>query len=107
MNQWSARYALCLASLTIVLTFMSIATGDTMGPRIVDQKEFSIIGIEARTNNVKEMTGDGVIPKQWEKFIKEGILQKIPNKPIRTFSWFTRTTRVTGTATILTSLERK
>jgi predicted transcriptional regulator YdeE len=80
VNQWSGRYALCLAGLTIVLTLMSIATGDTMGPRIVDQKEFSIIGIEARTNNVKEMTGDGVIPKQWEKFIKEGILQKISNK---------------------------
>jgi predicted transcriptional regulator YdeE len=80
VNQWSARYVLCLASLTIVLTFMSIATGDTMGPRIVDQKEFSIIGIEARTNNAKEETGNGIIPKQWDKFIKEGILQKIPNK---------------------------
>jgi predicted transcriptional regulator YdeE len=80
VNQGSTRRALCLTSLTIVLTFMTIAAGDTGGPKIVDQKEFSIIGIEARTNNAKEMNGDGVIPKQWDNFFKEGILQKIPNK---------------------------
>ena len=51
-----------------------------MGPKIVEHKEFSIIGIEARTNNAKEATGNGIIPKQWDKFFKEGILQKIPSK---------------------------
>jgi predicted transcriptional regulator YdeE len=80
VNQRRTRYALCLISLTIILTFMSIAAGDIVVPKIVEQKEFSIIGIEARTNNAKEATGDGIIAKQWDKFIKEGILQKIPNK---------------------------
>jgi predicted transcriptional regulator YdeE len=51
-----------------------------MAPRIVEGKEFSIIGIEARTNNAKEMTNAGVIPKQWGKFFAEGILARIPNK---------------------------
>jgi predicted transcriptional regulator YdeE len=54
--------------------------GGTVSPRIAEQKEFSVIGIEARTNNAREMTADGIIPKQWDKFVKEGILQKIPNK---------------------------
>jgi predicted transcriptional regulator YdeE len=51
-----------------------------MGPKIVGVKEFSVIGIEARTDNAKEMSQDGVIPKQWGMFFKEGILEKIPNK---------------------------
>jgi predicted transcriptional regulator YdeE len=41
---------------------------------------FLVIGIEARTTNAKEATGDGIIPRQWQKFFQEGILDKIPNK---------------------------
>jgi predicted transcriptional regulator YdeE len=51
-----------------------------MQPKIVEGKEFSVIGIEARTNNAREMTNDGVIPRQWGKFFAGGILAKIPNK---------------------------
>jgi predicted transcriptional regulator YdeE len=51
-----------------------------MSPKIVQQKEFSLIGIEARTSNSKEMTGAGVIPKQWNKFFAEGIAAAIPHK---------------------------
>ena len=51
-----------------------------MEPKIVEQKEFSVIGIEARTNNSKEMTGTGIIPKQWDRFFKENIPAKIPGK---------------------------
>jgi predicted transcriptional regulator YdeE len=32
---------------------------------IVEIKEFQVIGIAARTNNAREMTADGVIPKLW------------------------------------------
>jgi predicted transcriptional regulator YdeE len=80
MNQGRTAYAWRLAALTTVLAYIGIAVGGTMSPRIVEQKEFSIIGIEARTNNARETTGDGNIPKQWDKFFKEGVLQKIPNK---------------------------
>ena len=39
-----------------------------MPPKILEDKEFSLIGIEARTNNAKEMSKDGVIPRQWARF---------------------------------------
>lgn len=45
-----------------------------------DLPAFSIVGIEARTNNAKEMGKDGVIPKQWERFFRDGILEKISDK---------------------------
>jgi predicted transcriptional regulator YdeE len=80
MNQGRTIYAPHLAALTIFLTYIGIATGGTVSPRMIEQKGFSIIGIEARTNNAREATGDGIIPKEWDKFFKEGILQKIPNK---------------------------
>jgi len=51
-----------------------------MQTRILEVKEFSVIGIEARTNNARETTDSGVIPRQWSKFFAEGILAKIPNK---------------------------
>lgn len=33
--------------------------------KIVDIEEFQVVGIAARTNNAREMTADGVIPKLW------------------------------------------
>ena len=46
----------------------------------VDQQEFTVVGIAAPTSNALEAAGNGVIAKQWDKFYKEGILGKIPNK---------------------------
>jgi len=40
---------------------------------------FTVIGIAARTDNAKESTANGIIPKQWQKFFSEGIVAKIPN----------------------------
>jgi predicted transcriptional regulator YdeE len=51
-----------------------------MEPGIVELQEFSVIGIQVRTNNAKEVTGDGAIPKQWASFFKDGIAHKIPHK---------------------------
>ena len=51
-----------------------------MSPKIVDQPEFTVIGIKVRTNNAQEMTGKGVIASHWDRFFKDGILEKIPNK---------------------------
>jgi len=66
---------LCFA---IVLT-LPAAMGAAMKTRVIEQQEFSVVGIQARTSNATEMTGSGAIPKQWEKFFKEGIGDKIPN----------------------------
>jgi len=51
-----------------------------MEARVVELPEFSVIGIQVRTNNAKEVTGAGAIPAQWQKFFKDGIADKIPNK---------------------------
>jgi predicted transcriptional regulator YdeE len=66
--------------LAILLVFASFAWGGMAQTKTVDQKEFTIIGISARTNNAQEAAGNGVIAKQWDKFYKGGILERTPNK---------------------------
>jgi len=46
----------------------------------VHQEGFSVVGIEVRTTNAKEAGGAGEIPKQWQKFFRDGIQQTIPDK---------------------------
>jgi predicted transcriptional regulator YdeE len=80
MNCSGRNVYLCAAALLILVESFAALLGSPMPPRIIQEKEFSVVGIEARTNNAKESTGDGIIPKQWGKFFAEGILSKIPNK---------------------------
>jgi predicted transcriptional regulator YdeE len=47
---------------------------------VAEQDGFTVVGISARTNNAREATADGVIGKQWTRFMQEGLLAKIPNK---------------------------
>ena len=54
--------------------------GNAMDPKVVEQAGFSVVGIAVRTSNAKEMTADGVIGKQWGRFMQEGVIGKIPNK---------------------------
>ena len=68
---------LCLAG---VLVLTAAPAGSAAQPRILEQPGFSVIGIQLRTSNAKEVTGGGAIPKQWDKFLKEGIADKIPSK---------------------------
>ncbi|MGC2420662.1 MAG: GyrI-like domain-containing protein [Candidatus Acidiferrales bacterium] len=51
-----------------------------MAPKIVEETGFTVVGIAARTTNAKEMAGKGVIAQQWDRFMKEGLLSKIPHK---------------------------
>ena len=51
-----------------------------MIPRIVEQTGFTVVGIAIRTSNANEISGKGVIPQQWNRFMSEGLLGKIPNK---------------------------
>ena len=66
--------------LAIFVAFTSFLWSGMTQTRTVDHKEFTVIGISTRTNNAQEAAGNGVIAKQWDKFYKEGILDKIPNK---------------------------
>ena len=51
-----------------------------MNAKVVEQGEFTIIGIAARTSNAKEISGEGVIGEQWNKLIQGGLFGKIPHK---------------------------
>jgi predicted transcriptional regulator YdeE len=51
-----------------------------MNPKIVEEAGFSVIGIAERTTNAKEMSGEGVIGKQWGRFMQENQLAQIPNR---------------------------
>jgi len=51
-----------------------------MDPRVSDEPGFIIVGIDARTDNAREMTGAGVIAKLWARILKENLLAQVPNK---------------------------
>jgi predicted transcriptional regulator YdeE len=53
---------------------------DAMKPTVTDQSEFEVIGIEVRTNNAQEATGNGAIPKQWQRLFMESLLNQIPDR---------------------------
>ncbi len=46
----------------------------------VEVGQFYVAGIAVRTTNEREMSGDAVIGKHWERFFAEHILGKIPNR---------------------------
>jgi len=66
--------------LLLIVGFAVFLSSKETPPRIVHEDELSVVGIEVRTSNAKELTSDGVIGKQWQRFFQEGVLQKIPNK---------------------------
>jgi predicted transcriptional regulator YdeE len=52
---------------------------EALGP-MVKREQILLIGISAPTDNQKEMSGQGVIPAMWQRFLQEGLLEKIPNR---------------------------
>ena len=72
--------ALLAPFVPIVFAFAGSLPAADLPPRRAEQKQFSVIGIEVRTNNSRERSGQGEIPKQWERFFREGVLGKIPGK---------------------------
>ena len=70
-----------LLSLTAsIALLLGASPGDTLNPKVVERDAFTVVGIAARTSNAREMTADGIIGKQWERLMQEGLLAKIPNK---------------------------
>ena len=51
-----------------------------MQPVVTNKPAIKIIGIEVRTNNKDEISGNGKIGSQWQKFYQEEISAKIPNQ---------------------------
>jgi predicted transcriptional regulator YdeE len=63
-----------------LLAGMAVFGEMSMNPKVVQQAGFTVVGIAVRTSNAKEMTPDGVIGKQWGRFMAEALRGKIPNK---------------------------
>jgi len=51
-----------------------------MNRKILEHAGFTVIGIEARTSNAREMTANGIIAKQWARFWGENLSEEIPNR---------------------------
>jgi predicted transcriptional regulator YdeE len=56
------------------------ASHDPMTARIVEEPGFTVVGISTRTTNAIEMSGRGVIGNEWNRFMKDGLLGKIPHR---------------------------
>src|SRR5215475_7516865 len=41
---------------------------------------FFVVGIEGRTSNARELSGEGVIGRFWGRLIQEQLLNQIPNR---------------------------
>ena len=69
-----------MALLPMLLAFSDSDQSPLTKPRVVEQKQFTVIGIQVRTNNAQEAAGKGKIPKQWDAFFKDNLLGRIPSK---------------------------
>jgi predicted transcriptional regulator YdeE len=81
-SKLSRRGCGAIALSLVAFLFISVAgMGDSvMGPKVVQQSGFTVVGIAVPTSNAKETTSDGLIGKQWARLMQEGLLAKIPNK---------------------------
>ena len=72
---------LCVAGLFIVTSGTSAPLNELKSMvKHQQQQAFSVIGLGARTNNAKEMTGNGQIGQIWQKFMQQQISSRIPRK---------------------------
>jgi predicted transcriptional regulator YdeE len=75
------RFCIPLVIATAFLQMIcGMAAQEAVKPRPIEQSEFEVIGIEARTNNTQESTGNGAIPKQWQRLFMEGLLNRISDR---------------------------
>ncbi|MGA8030285.1 MAG: GyrI-like domain-containing protein [Bryobacteraceae bacterium] len=68
-----------LCGSAILISLMPIAA-DEMNMVKLHVDAFTVVGVEARTTNAREMSADGVIPKIWGRFRNENLLGAIPKR---------------------------
>lgn len=69
-----------LSALAILLATPRLHYAQEKPVKVEEQKAFSVIGLAVRTNNKAEATGQGEIPKLWQRFMQESTADKIPNR---------------------------
>jgi predicted transcriptional regulator YdeE len=52
----------------------------TVKPKVVELDAFEVMGIEVRTNNTNEAGADGLIPKLWQRVMREHALDGVPDR---------------------------
>jgi len=58
----------------------SLGAQQVIKPNSTDQTSFEVMGIQTRTNNAKEASGNGEIGKLWQRLFQEGVLNQIPDR---------------------------
>jgi predicted transcriptional regulator YdeE len=69
-----------MAVIAFGVTALCSAPGDEMNMVTLHIDSFTVIGVEARTSNAREMSEDGVIGKLWARLQNENLLTRIPNR---------------------------
>ena len=79
-SSFRARVARTLALAAAAGVAICLALAEvTVNPRIVQLDAFEVMGIAVRTNNAKEASADGVIPKLWQRVMQEHALNTVPD----------------------------
>jgi predicted transcriptional regulator YdeE len=68
-----------LISLPLFIITCMAADQSIIEPQFVQEGGFTVVGIAVRTSNAREMSGDGLIGKQWERVRKDDLLARIPH----------------------------
>lgn len=73
---------LFISAIFALVLFMSSAASaqEPIKPTPAKPAAFDVIGISVRTNNSAEATGNGEIPKLWQRLFMQGILGAIPGR---------------------------
>src|SRR5277367_6083013 len=74
------RSLIRLSSLAILLAMPRLHYAQEKPVKVEEQKAFHVIGLAVRTNNKAEATGQGEIPKLWQRSMQQGTANKIPNR---------------------------
>jgi predicted transcriptional regulator YdeE len=67
----------CLGALPFAAM---LALGGIVNEGVVHEKAFVVIGIAVRTDNRREATPEGLIPKQWQRFFADNLQAKISGR---------------------------
>ena len=79
-SSFIARVARTLALAAAAGVAICLAVAEvTVNPRIVQLDAFEVMGIAVRTNNAKEASADGVIPKLWQQVMQKHALNTVPD----------------------------
>jgi predicted transcriptional regulator YdeE len=71
-------------TLLAVMLFSILMTAQINHPaKLATVAPFSVIGISCRTDNAREVKGEGCIGKQWGRLFAESLLAKIPGRADR------------------------